>query len=358
MKYSLKEIKAHREFQKMQLQHEYDKLPTYDAKLTYIYNLLLKTQGKLEEEYGGDFFKKNSLSDLLEKLKDANIKDEVAFAMFINENVVKKTISPHNRLKERRNEKQKEELKKKQNEEPSNDENEPKKEESAQKDDQNVTYDFDGKTLTVRICDFKSKHLEQGKEAFKEIEEQLKIRDCDSVIIDVRGNGGGTDEFYSLFSIFTKNDVVENIAYVDSLTGEEVETQGVAIVGNKNAKDYDKYLLVDGECFSATDALARICKKTGFATVVGERTRGEGIGLTPFDLQIATLNDEQQKIYGVSAVDMQFASENPAKNDSFMTMPDIVCDPAQGVKTAKSLIDSKRNTRENISQDREMQNNF
>ncbi len=357
MKYSLKELKAHREFQKMQLQHEYDKLQSYDAKLTYIYNLLLKTQGKLEEEYGGDFFKKNSLSDLLEKLKDANIKDEVAFAMFINENVVKKTISPHNRLKERRNEKQKEELKKKQNEKPIKDEktqNEPKKDESAQKDDQNVTYDFDGKTLTVRINDFKSKHLEQGKEAFKEIEEQLKIRDCDSVIIDVRGNGGGTDEYYSLFSIFTKKDVVENIAYVDSLTGEEVETQGVAIVGNKNAKDYDRYLLVDGECFSATDALARICKKTGFATVVGEKTHGEGIGLTPFDLQIATLNDEQQKIYGASAVDMQFAPENPAKNDSFMTTPDIVCAPSQAVETAKTLIESKRATLEPPTQEREM----
>lgn len=357
MKYSLKELKAHREFQKMQLQHEYDKLQSYDAKLTYIYNLLLKTQGKLEEEYGGDFFKKNSLSDLLEKLKDANIKDEVAFAMFINENVVKKTISPHNRLKEMRNEKQKEELQKKQNEKPIKDEktqNEPKKDESAQKDDQNVTYDFDGKTLTVRINDFKSKHLEQGKEAFKEIEEQLKIRDCDSVIIDVHGNGGGTDEYYSLFSIFTKNDVVENIAYVDSLTGEEVETQGVAIVGDKNAKDYDRYLIVDKECFSATDALARICKKTGFATVVGERTRGEGVGLTPFDLQIATLNDEQQKIYGASAVDMQFAPENPAKNDSFMTTPDIVCAPSQAVETAKTLIESKCATLEPPTQEREM----
>lgn len=357
MKYSLKELKAHREFQKMQLQHEYDKLQSYDAKLTYIYNLLLKTQVKLEKEYGGDFFKKNSLSDLLEKLKNANIKDEVAFAMFINENVVKKTISPHNRLKERQNNKNpKDRQTDKQNEKPLKDEKNKgeERDESAQKDDENVVYDFDGKTLTVRINDFKSKHLEQGKEAFKEIEEQLKIRDCDSVIIDVRGNGGGTDEYYSLFSIFTKKDVVENITYVDSLTGEEVETQGVAIVGDKNAKDYDRYLLVDKECFSATDALARMCKETGFATVVGERTRGEGIGLTPFDLQIATLNDEQQKIYGASAVDMQFASENPATNDSFITTPNIVCAPSQAVETAKTLIESKRATLEPPTQEKEM----
>lgn len=357
MKYSLKDLKAHREFQKMQLQHEYDKLQGYDAKLTYIYNLLLKTQGKLEEEYGGDFFKKNSLSDLLKKLKDSDIKDEVAFAMFINENVVKKTVSPHNRLKERQNEKQKEGLKKKQNEKPIKDEktqNESKKDETAQKDDKNVTYDFDGKTLTVKICDFKSKHLEQGKEAFKEIEEQLKSHDCDSVIIDVRGNGGGTDEFYSLFSIFTPNDIADNVSYIDSLTGEEVETQGLAIVGDKNAKDYDRYLLVDGECFSATDALARICKKTGFATVVGEKTRGEGIGMTPFDLKIATLNEEQQKIYGATAVDMQFAPEIPAKNDSYMTTPDIVCAPSQAMETAKTLIESKRATLEPLTQEREM----
>ncbi|HHY34844.1 MAG TPA: hypothetical protein GX510_04305 [Firmicutes bacterium] len=41
------------------------------------------------------------------------------------------------------------------------------------------------------------------------------------------------------------------------------------------------YLLVDDLCFSAADGFASFCKATGFATVVGTWTGGDGIGFTP-----------------------------------------------------------------------------
>lgn len=41
------------------------------------------------------------------------------------------------------------------------------------------------------------------------------------------------------------------------------------------------YLLVDGQVFSSSEAFAAFAKSTGFATLVGERTGGDGLGDDP-----------------------------------------------------------------------------
>ena len=42
-----------------------------------------------------------------------------------------------------------------------------------------------------------------------------------------------------------------------------------------------RWLVVDGAVFSAADKFAAFCAATGWATVVGRRTAGDGLGLTP-----------------------------------------------------------------------------
>lgn len=42
------------------------------------------------------------------------------------------------------------------------------------------------------------------------------------------------------------------------------------------------WVLVDEYCYSATDALVWFCKETGFATVVGTKTGGNGKGAQPY----------------------------------------------------------------------------
>jgi C-terminal processing protease CtpA/Prc len=41
------------------------------------------------------------------------------------------------------------------------------------------------------------------------------------------------------------------------------------------------YLLIDGNVFSSAEAFATFAKSTGFATLVGENTGGDGIGIDP-----------------------------------------------------------------------------
>lgn len=206
----------------------------------------------------------------------------------------------------------------------------------------NVEYSFENDTLILKMKSFKSVYLEEDKKVFEKLEQELKNKNCNSVIFDIRGNGGGTDEYFSFLSPFTKEDVLEKFAYVNSLTGEKVETEVVSIDGNKDAKDYDRYLLVDKEVFSSADGLARLCKNTGFATVVGEKTRGEGIGLPPFNLKIATANELEQSQYNVAGVNMQFSMEKPLENESYMTTPDVVCDATKAKEVALNLIKEKK----------------
>lgn len=41
------------------------------------------------------------------------------------------------------------------------------------------------------------------------------------------------------------------------------------------------YLLVDGAVFSASDGFASFAQNSNFATVIGERTAGDGININP-----------------------------------------------------------------------------
>lgn len=330
MEYTLKELKAKREFDNMQLQHEYDNLETYEQKLSFIYDLMEKTQSKLEQEYQGDFFKQNSKQSLLEELEKSNIKDEVSFVKFINDRIITKLISPHVRIKG--NPISKEEVKE-------IGEEAKLSEERLHKDD-NVTYSFEDGTCKLKIKSFMSKYLDDAKKTFENLKNDLKQQNCDNVILDIRGNGGGTDEFFDLLSCFADKDILENITYTDTLSGETISTSHVAIPAGSE-REYNKYLLVDGEVFSASDALTRICKQTGFAKVIGEKTRGEGLGLTPFKLNLISLNETQQKEYGMTDGYLQFPIEAPTEGQTYRTEPDISCNAEQAEAVATEQINEQ-----------------
>ncbi len=82
-------------------------------------------------------------------------------------------------------------------------------------------------------------------------------------------------------------------------------------------------------------------KNIGFATVIGEKTRGEGVGLTPFNLQIATANELEQEKYSIKGVNMQFSTEKPLENESYMTTPDVTCNSTEAKDVALNLINEK-----------------
>ena len=81
-----------------------------------------------------------------------------------------------------------------------------------------------------------------------------------------------------------------------------------------------KYLLVNRYVFSSTEQLAAICKASGYATIVGSRTGGDGFMVDP--LYITLPNSGM--VFGMSVsmgLNPDGSSENEAK-----TMPDYIVD--------------------------------
>ncbi|EGT3605457.1 S41 family peptidase [Clostridium perfringens] len=157
------------------------------------------------------------------------------------------------------------------------------------------------------------------------IDEYLNnIKEYQALIIDIRGNGGG-DSYYWISYLVPKliDKVYENTTYsfwkdgeiinnylkkskVKYSTGfgevkdlDTIKLVNLPVEVKENFKYYSKntmeispsedsinfkgniYLLVDKLVYSSSEAFASFAKQTGFATLIGERTGGDGIGSDP-----------------------------------------------------------------------------
>ena len=133
------------------------------------------------------------------------------------------------------------------------------------------------------------------------------------VIIDITGNSGGNSDVwqYGIVSVFSQEHIWTAKAFLcltpqtDWLYAHK-SLQGIASLkasevppfardyhmthysseilsfprkdyaGKQTGKAVTRWLLVDGEVFSAADSFAKFCKDTGFAMLVGSNTRGGG----------------------------------------------------------------------------------
>lgn len=156
---------------------------------------------------------------------------------------------------------------------------------------------------------------EDGKEIRKFYEE---IKDYKKLIIDIRGNGGGSDAYWMENVIeplakepisvdnyvFTRGDYGKpfykarwiKLKSVDNLDDSIINQMPKEIKSDfdnywlssrtikpKNPIDFNGkiYLLVDKVVYSSSESFAAFCKDSGFATLVGETTGGDGIGIDP-----------------------------------------------------------------------------
>lgn len=153
----------------------------------------------------------------------------------------------------------------------------------------------------------------EGDRLASELTQALEETDADTVILDIRYNDGGTVAFVTdqLLPAIFSHDVTytarvyggknshtrkfyNNPVYRLFLTTmgdiSDFSTEGnnfyytetFTVKGNA-AKDYTIYLLTSFDTFSASDAIARICKEYDNCTVVGTNTRGEGVCGSPFN---------------------------------------------------------------------------
>ena len=180
--------------------------------------------------------------------------------------------------------------------------------------EENITFErIDDKTAYLRIQTFMPPT--RGRDCVYLLNLYAEIADCENLIIDIQNNGGG-DPYYWMENIIAPNIsepltkteyclfnrkvyadgfraehnkssvAYKTIAALPEMTEEVLSEFDSAWMmditvepdGEEKAFDGRIYLLVDQSVYSAADGFASYAKSTGFATLVGENTGGDGAG--------------------------------------------------------------------------------
>lgn len=188
-----------------------------------------------------------------------------------------------------------------------------------------------------------------------------KIKDYEKLIIDIRGNGGGHDLYWmkNVIEPLTNEDLsVENYLFLrddyakyfyehreiifspvseldksalDSLPEEIKMDYKYYNLSPRTIKSIDPvgfngkiYLLVDKYVYSSAESFAAFCKDSGFATLVGSITGGDGIGLDPLLFYLPN----SKKVIRFSG--MLVLNGDGTINEEVHTIPDVEIDATIG----------------------------
>lgn len=182
------------------------------------------------------------------------------------------------------------------------------------------------------------------------------INDYPHLIIDIRGNGGGSDRYwnenialplitkeYTLQTLLLYNNTPQIMEYIGldnfeemSVPLEEIKndlpnlnqddrkylTDAVVIeqyIEPETPSEFNGkiWLLVDGDVYSSSESFTMACKLTGFATIIGTNTGGDGMGIDPMMFSLPNT--------GLIWRNSIFYSVNPdgSNNEEIGTIPDI-----------------------------------
>ena len=243
--------------------------------------------------------------------------------------------------------------------------------ESSGKSSTNLSFrDINEKTGYIKVNSFKYSFMETDKKLLKEW--FLAHTDTDYIIIDITGNGGGSSAYW--MNLIVSPNIRQAIDWNSIMLtpyGKESREQ-FASTGiqksdlNPNLKDLETlpainptdlqdnryyisahfsvspsleaplcsgqfFLLVDSQVASAADGFAQFCKATGFATVIGENTWGDGGGTNVY---IAKL-PKSKLILRYRA--MHVLNADGSSNVEFGTTPDILCKRVSGFSGLPAL---------------------
>lgn len=183
-----------------------------------------------------------------------------------------------------------------------------------------------------------------------------KIKDYKALVIDIRGNSGGTEEYWeSLVSLLsdktytrkgyilfrTDSDVISEYAKNRNVKLNNIDKLPKNVLKNAPKEvsqmftyfEYNEdlvkgeskapfkgqiYLLVDNRVFSAAESFSIFCKEQKFATIIGSKTKGDGY---VYDPVLFKLNNSGLIVRMSSAM---YLTEEGTCNEEEKTTPDIL----------------------------------
>lgn len=217
-----------------------------------------------------------------------------------------------------------------------------------------------GKTAYVFISMFDREKMETDREILQPFYEQ--IREYDNLIIDITQNPGGSMAYFNelvvapladrtltvpTYQLFKDGDVNRRFLGVEEgiASGQYRPVSELPSLPELNREDASEctlflredytvepagegfagkiWLLVSGANYSSSEYAAMFSKATGFATLVGETTSGDGIGTDPVYLILPNsgMVVQYSPMYGVSA--------DGTGSEEYGTTPDIVSPPGE-----------------------------
>ncbi|MBR4905873.1 MAG: hypothetical protein IKZ44_03385 [Clostridia bacterium] len=175
-----------------------------------------------------------------------------------------------------------------------------------------VQYYDDCKTLCFLVPTFYPSTIERDCDLFEKT--MMQYPEAENIIFDITANSGGSDAYWRAVIVapfgqdytFRWRNFYKDSAYNDRIVGEWFEIHNTSEAENApawaTAYGLDKFfcsmdlevtgreaiqssakrwVLVDDTVYSSSESFACFCKATGWATVVGTQTGGDGLGFDP-----------------------------------------------------------------------------
>lgn len=214
-----------------------------------------------------------------------------------------------------------------------------------------VTSIYDERTAYIKIESFELTRFQKDKEVLESFYEQ--IRDIPNLIIDLRGNSGGSDLYWQdlivkpnakakltseRYFLFNQSEITENYISALGVRKKEIDELPEPLLsqykGNfthytTDTETFDAadkpysgtiWVLVDDAVYSSSENFVMFCKNTGFATLVGTSTNGDGGMADPIlvSLPNSGLIIRFSMFYGLNG-DGSSNEENGTKPDIIVT---------------------------------------
>lgn len=178
------------------------------------------------------------------------------------------------------------------------------------------------KTAYIKINSFASRHVEADSKLLEEVFH--KTRDFSHIFLDLRGNGGGNEEYYlkNILPYFIKEKkyvdfyllfrhgkyikpflkdrgfkyllksgelMLTEELHENLIIGEEYRKDFGFFINNTRSIDDSKYtgykgkiyILTDHHTYSAAETFTAFAKAAGIATIIGTTTGGDGVNIDP-----------------------------------------------------------------------------